>query len=234
MAFDDLKERIKNSAETLGDRLTESRLYQSLNDRYENLSISQQRIVKFLSLLTFAFLILLSPVGQLLSSYELEADIESKRDLIRKMIKTRRTMSNLPDIPPVINADSVRTDIEFQFKSMNLLPEQIKKISVDNSPRAHSIPAKKVSYGIDVALEKLNLKQVHSIGHRLQAINPSLKLLNLNIKLNSQDKRYLDAEFKLIGLNVPTFTQPLPPVEEAPKKNKKNKKSDSNESESNT
>ena len=46
MAFEDLRENLKNQFVQLGERITNSRLYSILIESYENLNSNNQRLVK--------------------------------------------------------------------------------------------------------------------------------------------------------------------------------------------
>ena len=81
---------------------------------------------------------------------------------------------------------------------------------------------------LNVSLNQLNLKQVIDVGYQLQALAPSLKILDIDLKANATDSRYLDVIFKLVSLKVPVLPPPEPePVSANPKKgNAKPKKED--------
>ena len=109
---------------------------------------------------------------------------------------------------------------------MNFLPEQIKLVSINNQPTSSLIPSNKIQYGIDVTINKINVKQLTNLGSKLQIIHPAVKLKDLIITLNKEDSRYLNAEIKLVALNIPEYKAPEPPPPENPKKKgkKTNKK----------
>ncbi len=226
MAFEDFKENLSNRLEQIGERITNSSLFIMLNERYENFNSFQQRLIKIGGFLLVLGTGLYFPQDYFFTSFESEHQFEVKRKLIKNIIKSEREVTSLPDIPRPLPAESVKSNIESQLKEMNFLPEQIKLVSINNQPTSSLIPANKIQYGIDVTINKINVKQLTNLGSKLQIIHPAVKLKDLIITLNKEDSRYLNAEIKLVALNIPEYKAPEPPPPENPKKKgkKSNKK----------
>ncbi len=226
MAFEDFKENMSNRLEQIGDRITNSSLFIMLNERYENFNSFQQRLIKIIGFLLVVGTGLYFPQDYFFTSFESEHQFEAKRKLIKNIIKSEREVTSLPDIPRPLPAESVKSNIESQLKEMNFLPEQIKLVSINNQPTSSLIPSNKIQYGIDVTINKINVKQLTNLGSKLQIIHPAVKLKDLIITLNKEDSRYLNAEIKLVALNIPEYKAPEPPPPENPKKKgkKTNKK----------
>lgn len=221
MALQDIKENLKNQLEQLGERITNSRLYGILQDRYENLSTPKQRIAKIFSVLLIIGLLIYIPLDYFIVSFDQEISFEEKRKLIKDIIRSERDINALPDIPRPLPAESIKANIESQLKEMNLIPEQIKQITINNSPTSGLVPAGKIQYGVDVLVHKINVKQLTNLGSKLQIIHPAVKVKDMIITLNREDARYLNAEFKLIALNIPEYKKPEPPPEPPKKKGSK-------------
>lgn len=229
MAFEDLRENLKNQFVQLGERITNSRLYNVLSERYENLNSPQQRLVKIVSFFLALGLFIYFPLDYFLISFENEAAFEEKRKTIKDIVKSEREVSALPDIPRPLPAESVKANVESQLKEMNLLPEQIKQVNVNYQPSAGLIPQNKMQYGIDITVNKINLKQLTNLGSKLQIIHPAVKVKDLIVTLNREDARYLNADFRLVALNIPEYKAPEPPPPETKKKGKRPTKAENEE-----
>lgn len=229
MAFEDLRENLKNQFVQLGERITHSRLYSVLSERYENLNSVQQRLAKTISFLLVLGLFIYFPMDYFLISFENESSFEGKRKTIKDIIKSEREVTALPDIPRPLPADAVKANVDSQLKEMNLLPEQIKAVTINYQPSAGLIPQNKMQYGIDITVNKINLKQLTNLGSKLQIIHPAVKIKDLIVTLNREDARYLNADFRLVALNVPEYKAPEPPPPEPKKKGKRPTKTEDEE-----
>lgn len=229
MAFEDLKENLKNQFIHLGERISNSRLYGVLSERYENLSSSQQGLVKFVSFVLAIGLFVYFPMDYFNLSLEKETAFEEKRKMIKDIVKSEREVNSLPDIPRPLPAESVKANVESELKEMNLLPDQIKQVNVNYQPSAGLIPQNKMQYGIDITVNKINLKQLTNLGSKLQIIHPAVKIKDLIVTLNREDARYLNADFRLVALNIPEYRPPEPPPPETKKKDKRPTKSENEE-----
>ncbi|MBL7542466.1 MAG: hypothetical protein JNL11_01550 [Bdellovibrionaceae bacterium] len=231
MAFENLRENLKTQFDQLGERITNSSVYQLLNERYENLSSARQRLVKIVTSVLALSAFIYIPMGSFLTSFENETAFEKKRKFIKDIIRSEREVSALPDIPRPLPAEAIRSTIESKLKDLNFIPEQIKHVAVNYSINSPLIPQNKIQYGIDVSVHKINVKQLTNLGSSLQLIHSSVKVKDMTITLNREDARYLNADFKLVALNIPEYTPPLPPPPEPKKKGstKKNTKSEDGE-----
>jgi hypothetical protein len=229
MAFEDLREILKNQFVQLGERITNSQVYIVLSERYENLNTIQQRLAKIISFIVLLGLFVYFPMDYFLISFENETAFEEKRKSIKDIIKSEREITALPDIPRPLPAEAFKSSVESQLKEMNLLPEQIKQVNVNFQPTGGMIPQNKMQYGIDITVNKINLKQLTNLGSKLQIIHPAVKIKDLIVTLNRDDARYLDADFHLVALNIPEYNPPEPPPPETKKKGKRPSKTETNE-----
>lgn len=91
--LDDLKEQLKASFQTTWERIQESEAYNQLNDKYQSLSPSGQKVAQVVTAVLIAGVVFYSPISQLQISSELLAQFEDKRTLIRDLFKTYRESS---------------------------------------------------------------------------------------------------------------------------------------------
>lgn len=203
MSFEDLKDKFTNDARMTWERIQESSTYNQLRDRYDNLSPMGQKVVIASSVALLVLLTLSFPYSHYTQSQDYISDFEGKRMTIRELLKVSRESSEVPQIPQAPPVDMIRSNIEGQIKSANLLPEQIKSTEViDGNSKA--IPKSLSEGAVQISLAKLNLRQVLDLGYQFQSINPSVKMTDLTITANREDTRYFDVVYKLVALAVPS------------------------------
>lgn len=209
MNFDDLKDRISSDARLTWERVQDSGAYNQLRDRYENLTPPMQKLTVAGSVALITLLILSVPYSHFSSSKEYVGDFENKRMTIRELLKVSRESAEVPQIPQAPSMDMIRSNIETQIKSANLLPEQIKGTNVADS-ESKAIPKNLTEGALKVSLAKLNLRQVLDLGYQFQSISPSVKLKDLVMNANREDSRYFDVTYKLVALAVPAAPEVAP------------------------
>lgn len=209
-SLDDLKDKLAADARQTWERIQESAAYNQLRDRYENMTPPMQKltIAGTAALITLAVLSI--PWGKYTQSTEYVSEFESKRMTIRELLKVSRESSDVPQIPQAPPLEMVRSTIDNQIKSAQLLPEQVKgtEILEDTS----SLIPKNLTQGmLQVSLAKLNLRQILDLGYQLQSINPSVKMKDMVMTANREDTRYFDVVYKLVALSVPAAPTPEEP-----------------------
>jgi hypothetical protein len=202
MNLDDIKDNLKSQLSQTWSRIEESSTYNQLKDQFENLSPTKQKLAMAGAGAFLALLVISVPYSYFSTSGEYIASFEEKRALIRELLKVARESSEVPDIQPPPPADMLRGDIDRQLKSANLLPEQIKGISVITA-NTSLIPKSLLDSGLSVSLAKLNLRQIVSIGYDIQRLSQSVKMSDVRISANPEDPKYFDVEFKVVTLAVP-------------------------------
>lgn len=213
MNFDDLKDKVISDARLTWERIQETAVYNQLRDRYENLTPPMQKLTVVGAAALISFVILSIPYSHFSTSKEYVGDFENKRMTIRELLKVSRESAEVPQIPQAPPMDSIRSNIENQIKSANLLPEQIKGSEVLDS-ESKVIPKNLTEGLLQVNLAKLNLRQVLDLGYQFQNISPSVKLKDLVMNANREDSRYFDVTYKLVALAVPAPPEiaPEPPA----------------------
>lgn len=228
MNLDDLKDGISGNARATWERIQESGAYNQLRDRYENMSPAMQKITVFAGIAAATFFVLSMPYSYFTASQEYVSEFEGKRMTIRELLKVSRESADVPQIPPAPSMDSLRSSVENQIRSAELLPEQIKGTEVVDD--ISKLIPKNLSEGVlQVSLAKLNLRQILDLGYQFQSISPSVKMKDMVITANREDYRYMDVVYKLIALAVPAAPEVIP--EAPPTKSKRNTKAESDSGE---
>lgn len=212
--LDNLKESGKSFFEKTSERIRESSTFVQLQDRYESLTPSGQKIAAAGAVFLALFFLLFIPMSNLFNSHTTLVMFEEKRTLIRDLFRTYRESSssahNVAMPPPL---ESLKMNIQSILARAELAPEQNQGVT-DGSVEGVLLPQSLISNVVFVNLAKLNLKQVVDIGASLLAISDSIKMKDINIIANEQDARYYDVTYKLYTLKVPEPTpEPMPEPE---------------------
>lgn len=215
MAFEDLKENLQSQLKTQWEQFQESSLYIQTKERYENLSPSMQKVTVFGVGALLLYVVLSFPLSYYSSASENVTVFEDTRQLIRDLLKASRESQETPDVAMPPEMDSLQARISQELDSSRLLPEQ--KLGTEILSETNRLVPQALTKGIlQVSLAKLNLRQVVDIGYQLQAISPSVKMVDLVMEMNTSDSRYYDVKYKLLALEVPSLE--APPTEEPPKR----------------
>ena len=222
-ALQDFKEQLIHQLKTTKERVEESSAYNSLKDRFENLTPVGQKSIIAALVLGAIILVMYLPVSFYSSSSDNVASFEKRRALIRDLLRSSKEASETPDIPVPPPMDALKAQVEGALQSFKLIPEQIASIEILGEENG-LIPSQLVKGSLRVTLSQLNLRQVVDIGNRLQGIRSSVKLKDLTIDPSKKNAKYFDVVYKLTALNVPEAPPPPPPPPPEPPPTKKNKK----------
>jgi hypothetical protein len=216
MNLDDLKDRLASDIRQTSERIQESAAFNQLRDRYDNMTPGMQKLTIVAVSAAMTLFVLSFPYGNFTTSTENVTEFESKRMTIRELLKVSREASEVPEIPQAPPVNSLRSQIENQIKSANLLPEQVKGMeTLDNNSAL--IPKNLTEGLLQVSLAKLNLRQILDLGHQFQSISPSVKMKDIIINANREDSRYFDVVYKLVSLAVPAPPEVTPEPPPPPK-----------------
>ncbi len=223
--LEDLKEQLKAMAANVGQKISESQTYVQLQDRYQTLTPASQKLARALAALGLLLILVLYPMMLFFTSQSSITAFEDKRNLIRDLFKTYRESSARPNISTPPTVDALKSSINGILTLADLTPEQTNGIT-DINAEAGLIPPNLVSYGIEIRLSKLNIKQIVDIGANIVGLSDTVKMKDMAITAHAADPRYFDVDFKLYSLNVPEPIPDLPPeVEKPAKKGSTSKKS---------
>lgn len=223
--LDELKDQLKTSLQTTWERIQESEAYNQLNDKYQNLSPSGQKIAQVVTAVVLAGIVFYSPISQLQLSSELLAQFEEKRTLIRDLFKTYRESSGDLQMAPAPQAGELISTVQNSLQSSKLIPEQIVSVNTTQA-EGRLIPANLQQAVVEVKLAKLNLRQIVDIGAQLANISQAVKVKDMFMQANAELAGYFDVTYKLYALKVP---EPLPEPAPEPVNPKKKKASEGEE-----
>lgn len=203
MNFDELKERFKSELSAFWEKVQDSSIYIQLQDIYENLSPSRQKIVIVTGAVLAAAIVLYYPYSFFMESMEAVDSFNSRRDLIAEVHEVAKDVQGVPQIQELPPLASFKGRIESELASAQVLPEQIKSVEITEGP-VDGIAPNLLAGGLAVSVQKLNVRQVVNVGHQLHSMTDALKLYDMVATAHKQDTRYYDVTYKLIALNVPS------------------------------
>lgn len=203
MAFEDLKDQLRDQFAELRSKIEESQIYNTLRERYETLSVTTQMWIKIGTALVVVSVLVYFPYIYFSDSFKNVEIYNDKRTLIRKLLRAGSSVAGSVENPPPTS--QLIENIRSQLSGHSLLPEQIGEINV-LSPDAlggRFAPKEIEQEAIGVGLKKLNLKQVIEIGYRLQNNAPGVRLVGIEVRAGSPDPHYFDVLYKLARFSLP-------------------------------
>ncbi len=207
MAFEDLKDQVKERFTETWSKIQETPLYNSLREKYETLPVGGQIGIIVGSALLVTFFLLSIPLSYYSSSSNLESQFNDDRSLLRGLLRASRIASDSGSIPHSPSVSELKNQIQNMMQQYTLLPEQLGPI-LDLEANALNFGTVAQASGIQqqglgVSLKKLNLKQTVDIGFDLQRMNPGVKIAGMEINASSPDPHYFDVLYKLVVFSVP-------------------------------
>jgi hypothetical protein len=197
MNFEDLKENLKNQWDALLARLNDNPTFQGLKDRFQSLPERTQKIVQVAGcvfLVLIAFSIPWSTYS--VSSENVEA-FESKKSLVRDLLKVHREAADSAPTFAILSASDVKMRVEQAVTAAGLIPEQIKgTTSLPSS--GNLIKNSLVEAIIETQASQLNLTQIVNLSVALARIDGA-RMKDMLIDASSKDPRYFDVTFRLIA-----------------------------------
>ena len=205
MAFENLKEELKENAIELWGRIQESPAYNNIREQYENLSPNAQRGLTVGIIVIIAVGLIMFPYSYFSSSSDNNDQYVANRNLVRELLRANRLASESLNMPRTVEAADLKSQISDMLATYPLLPEQNGGTTdIDLSDLGPGVAAGKLHItGVGVKLKKLNLKQIVEIGFDLQSRNPNVKLAGLEMTASSPDPHYYDVLYKLAVYSLP-------------------------------
>lgn len=206
MNLDDLKDQLREKFQVIWGKVQESSAFIEASEKFESLSPNAQKGV-LAGIVTLVVLILLAiPFSMYSSSADSVADFEYKRGLIRELFRVKRESAILDSSPAAIDSGELQSRVQSQLSTAQIQPEQIRSVSeYDNSGPQSSpaIPKNVIQKGVSVSLAKLTLRQLVDLGHQLQTIHPSTKMVGLEVTASREDAHYFDVIYKIVSFSLP-------------------------------
>ena len=176
MNFEELRDRLKEFLQTKWQQFQDTPTYAQFKEKYDDMPVAQQRLLKIGAVLVVLLAILFPPLSWYQSSTTNLASFEDDRGLLKDVLHVGRQMQETPEVIPQLSTGEVKQRVDGVVASLQLVPEQIKG-SVEGPfpirPGSHLIPSQLSAQGVELTLDKLNIRQVIDLVYRLQALKES-------------------------------------------------------------
>lgn len=211
MAFEDIKDQIRDKFQELKAQVEDSPSYNTLKEKFETLNPSAQKTIVWSAIVLVSLTLFSCPYGYWSASTQYVAEYEETRDMIRDLLHASNLANQLGSLPPQVDTEQLKTEIRRALGASSVLPDQVVQVDSTDAKSFGSplAPASIRQDGVLVKLRQLNTRQIVEIGHRLQNLNASVKLAGLDLTTFPEDQRYYNAEYRLVN-----FSMPMPAAEE--------------------
>lgn len=201
MAFEDLRDNVREQVRQISGTLQESSVFINLKEKYQGLTPTGQKL-SLIGAGVASFLIVMAvPYMFYSGSQTAMEEFEEKRTVVRDLFRVTREASSIPAPPPPIAAMDLQNSARNTLNGARLQAEQI--VSVNEATiTIPGIPKTIDQAGILVSLAKLNLKQVVEVGHELQNIHQMARMAGLEVKANVADPAYYDVVYKIVAFSA--------------------------------
>ncbi len=211
MAFEDLREQLKEGFGQVSSRIQESDAFQQIKERYESLSPSMQKIVKGVSLFAVVIISISIPYSIYSGSTASEDTFVYYRDMTRDLLKTETEVAQLGRVSSGYDDSRLSSRARSAVMASRIQPSQIKSISPfvpQSAQKVKGIPATVKRAGVKVSLSNLNLKQMIKVSSSLERIDSSVKVWDMSVKATPQNSLYYDVDYNLVSFYMPKDKTP--------------------------
>lgn len=211
-ALEDLKDKLQDQFSELKNRVQESSAYNSLRERYENLTPDAQQGLMLGGILFAIVFFCYIPYSYFSSSSTYVSEFNEKRGIIRQLLRASRlatqagSVSNPPDI------GTLQSSITARLNQFNLLPEQNGGVNpIEAAALGGSFaPAGIIQEGLALTLKQLNIKQIVDIGYDLQNLAQGVRLVGMSMTPTQKDRRYFDVVYQIARFSMPGAGESAP------------------------
>ena len=195
--LNNIKEEFLNFCKNSYTALLNSSAVFFLKEKYYHLSPSYRKALHFITGGVLAVLFLYYPVFMLYSSSGYIKDSKTKQTLLQDLMVVSSLRSTGSGSFYSSKKDIVSL-IRQKMRAMQIPEKQIQKIKKTTNKKAYtklSVLAKATA--VEVAMEKLNLKEVVQYGHQMEQFANNIKLVSIQIQEDTQIKNYFNVSYVL-------------------------------------
>ncbi len=206
MTVNELKDQFVDAVKSRWGEFQESSIYIQLKEKYDDLSPALQKVVALSAVAFVALFLVLPPWTWIESSSGYIESFESKKALIRSLLQLKRDIGQAPQVANGAPSSALKTQVTTAIQTLGLNPDQIKsveEVSLTNDGTSKLIPDSITQSGVQLTVWKVNLDQFIDLSYKIQKLNPSTKLLSIDMKANSEDNHYYDVIYQLVSFSVP-------------------------------
>ncbi len=206
MAFEDLREQLKDRAAEAMSKLQETSAFNTLRERYESQTPPVQKAVVAGASLLMVLIVLMWPMSYISSSSDTLAKFEENRELIQGLLRSSRSANEPAPLPPPMDSSTLKSSVDGILRQNGLLPDQIGEMNpIPESEIKGLAPPGVVTNGLTVQLKKLNVMQLIEIGNLIQNMAPGTKLYGADIVQTAATTHYYDMTLQVVNFGLPPF-----------------------------
>lgn len=206
MTLADIKDQLVDTVKARWSDFQESTLFIEMKEKYDDMSPSMQKIVQVLGSTLVILILVTMPWSWMETSQENLESFETRKGIIRNLLQLKRDMQQAPQVPLGVGSGQLKSETQVALQSTGLTADQIKsveEVTVSHDTRSHIVPKTVDQSGVQVQIWKINLTQFIDLSYRLQRLNPSAKLMSIDMKANSDDPHYYDVIYQLVSFSPP-------------------------------
>ncbi len=203
MAFEGLKDQLKEQWLDLAAKVQESSAYNTLRERYESQSTSVQRAI-LVAAVAFAALILLSfPMSYISTSSEYLSQFEENQSLINGLLAAAQSSKAPPPLGAPMSTSQLRDLVTRTLQSTQILPEQVGDMQeMAKDPDGKLAPEIVQQSGLAAQVKDLNLKQILTVANAFQNLGGSTKLMGIDIVQSAKQTHYYDLTVRIVNFGL--------------------------------
>lgn len=204
MAFESLKEQLKDNWADLSSKIQENSTFNNLREKFEAQSPTVQKAIVAGAGVLFGLFMLSFPWSYISESQTQMEEFEENRTLIQGLLHASRAAKEPSPLPPPISPDLLRSRVDMIIKDNRLIPDQVGDMqAMPDKPAKDLAPGFVVQTGLAVQLKKLNVEQVMNLAHQFQTMGPGTKLMGFDIVQSAGQTHYYDMIVRIVNFALP-------------------------------
>jgi hypothetical protein len=207
LAFEGLKEQLKDQWADLSSKIQENSTFNNLREKFEaQTPVVQKAIVTGAGVL-FALFLFSFPWSYIDESQTHMTEFEDNRGLIQGLLHASRAAKEPSPLPPPMTAEQLRGRVEMVIKENRLIPDQIGDMqAMPDKPAKDLAPTVVIQTGLAVQLKKLNVDQIMTLSHQFHTMGPGIKLMGIDIVQSAGQSHYYDMIVRIVNFALPPMT----------------------------
>lgn len=211
MAFEGLREQLKEQWADLSAKIQESPAFNNLREKFESQTPTAQRAIIGGAAGAVVIMLLMIPWGYISTSSDYMSQFEENRELIQGLLRASRSAKTPSPLPPPLDATNLRGRVDGILRTNRLMPDQIGDIQELPQPVVKDlVPATVTQTGLAVQIKRLNLKQIITLANQFQNMGSGTKLMGVSVVQSQGQTHYYDMIAKVVNFGLPEIADAGP------------------------
>lgn len=204
MAFENLREQLKEKWSEFSAKIQETSAFNSAREKYESQTPAVQRAIIFGALGFVALIILSFPMSYISSSGDYLSQFQDNRNLIQGLLRASRSAKETPPLPPPMPYEALRSNVDRALREKGLLADQIGDMqAIPNTANGIAVPAAIIQTGLAVQVKKINVTQIIELANAIGNMGAGNKLVGMDIVQTQGQTHYYDVILKVMNYGLP-------------------------------